>query len=104
MKEVLCQPFLSTLPCFSGTAGRTFLNSSSGADPLMVPKNPNSSAGIGMVCQGKWTLLWLAASTSLAPHSALSRPKNRSLGVEVENATVHAQGVAIAAAAAAAAA
>lgn len=34
-KAALCQPCLSTLPCFSGTAGRTFSNSSSGADPLV---------------------------------------------------------------------
>lgn len=94
VKAALCQPCLSTLPCFSGTAGRTFLNSSSGADPLMEPENPNSSAGTGMVCQGKWTLLWPAESTSLAPHSTLPRPKNRSLSVEAESATVHAEGVA----------
>lgn len=38
---------------------------------------------------------------SQAPHSAPSRPKNKSLGVKAENVTVHAVGVAAAAAAAA---
>lgn len=66
----------------------------------MEPENPNSSAGTGMVCQRKWMLLWLAASTSLAPHSTLPMPKNRSLSVEAENDTVHTEGVAAAAAAA----
>ncbi|EDL15583.1 vitronectin, isoform CRA_d [Mus musculus] len=46
-KAALCQPCLSTLPCFSGTAGRTFSNSSSGADPpyptLPKPKNRSLS-------------------------------------------------------------
>lgn len=63
----------------------------------MASENPSSSAGTGMVCQGKWTLLWLDESTSQAPHSALPRPKNQSLGVEAENATVHVPGVAKAA-------
>lgn len=35
VKAVLCQLCLSTLPCFSATAGRTSLHSSSGADPLV---------------------------------------------------------------------
>lgn len=35
MKAAPCRLCLNTLPCCSGTAGRTSLNFSSGADPLV---------------------------------------------------------------------